>query len=127
MDAAHAGHVRSWQPSDRTAHTDGMDTSTIFTKTAKGAGAAAGKAKALTRDQRALLNEIDGRSSLAMLAQRLAIPEPRLQEWLAPLVAAGYIHAFVAAADELDAGLDPAQLPVLEDAMGAATIFAVAR
>jgi hypothetical protein len=101
-----------------------MDTNTIFTKTAKGAGAAAGKSKALTRDERTLLHAIDGQSSVGMLAQQLGLSEARLQERLAPLVAADYIRAFVALDDALDSELDPAQLPVLEDAMGAATIFA---
>lgn len=102
-----------------------MDNDTIFTKTAKGSQKAAGKSKALSRDERTLLQAIDGRSTLQALAERLALPDALLRERLAELAAADYIRRF-ASPDE-DEDLDFTRLPGADDPLTAMTMGAFLR
>jgi hypothetical protein len=71
-----------------------MDSKTIFTKTAKGLGEVSGKTKALSRDLRNILKEIDGKSPLAELVDKVGSPEPKVRDALNKLMAENYIREF---------------------------------
>lgn len=71
-----------------------MDNYTIFTKTAKGLGETLGKTKNLSREQRKILKEIDGKASLGDLIQQIGMDEPKLQAAIAKLLADDYIREF---------------------------------
>ena len=69
-----------------------MDSSTIFTKTAKGLKESVGKTSVLSGEFRKILKEIDGKTSLADLPEKLGkVPEAKLQEILTKLLAGDYI------------------------------------
>jgi hypothetical protein len=86
-----------------------MNEKTIYTKTAKGLSEASGRARALPRDLRDILKEIDGTSSVEDLTDVLGMPADKLREALAKLAVEEYIHEFVppsvAEEDEFDLGL----------------------
>jgi hypothetical protein len=80
---------------------------TIFTKTAKGVSESSGKARALPRELRDILKEVDGTSSVEDLASVLGMPGDKLEASLRKLAAEDYIHEFVPPAlvdDEFDLG-----------------------
>ena len=85
-----------------------MDNNTIFTKTAKGLGEAVGKTKALPRDLRNVLKEIDGKASVDELQDKLDnMSEAKLEDALAKLAGGDYIREFgsravIADDDDLD-------------------------
>ena len=105
-----------------------MDNKTIFTKTTKGLGEALGKTKALSRDFRNILKEIDGKASVEQLQSKLDyMAEAKLQDALAILAGGDYIREFasqeVAVDDELDFTLDASP----DDALTALTMGAFLR
>ncbi len=70
-----------------------MDRNTIFSKTAKGLSEASGKTSLLPRDQRNVLKEVDGRTSVGQLQQKLEkIPEPKLIEMLTKFESDGFVR-----------------------------------
>lgn len=71
-----------------------MDNFTIFTKTAKGLGEALGKTKNLSREQRKILKEIDGKASMGDLLAQLGMGEIKLQVAIGKLLAEDYIREF---------------------------------
>ncbi|QAU32990.1 hypothetical protein [Janthinobacterium sp. 17J80-10] len=71
-----------------------MDNYTIFTKTAKGLGETLGKTKNLSREQRKILKEIDGKASLGDVIAQIGTDEPKLQAAIAKLLADDYIREF---------------------------------
>lgn len=85
-----------------------MDNRTIFTKTAKGLGEAVGKTRALPRDFRNILKEIDGKASVEELQGKLgsSVSEARLQDALTTLLNGDYIREFASPAVVADVDLD---------------------
>ncbi len=75
-----------------------MDNNTIFTKTAKGLGETLGKTKNLSRDNRKILKEIDGKAALADVQDKLGMDPTKLQIALTKLLADDYIREFGSAA-----------------------------
>lgn len=71
-----------------------MDNYTIFTKTAKGLGETLGKTKNLSREQRKILKEIDGKASLGDLVVQIGMDEAKLQAAIGKLLAEDYIREF---------------------------------
>jgi len=71
-----------------------MDNYTIFTKTAKGLGETLGKTKNLSREQRKILKEIDGKASLGDLQVQIGMDEAKLQAAIGKLLAEDYIREF---------------------------------
>ena len=72
-----------------------MDSKIVFTKTAKGLMEAAGKTRAVSRALRALLNEIDGKLTLAELkARSRSMSQTKLDELLQTLVDGDFIREF---------------------------------
>src|SRR3972149_5707630 len=70
-----------------------MDRNTILSKTPKGLGEASGKTSRLPRDERNVLKEVDGRTSVGQLQQKLEkIPEPKLLEMLAKFESDGFVR-----------------------------------
>ena len=84
-----------------------MDNKTIFTKTAKGLGEAVGKTKALSRDFRNILKEIDGKASVEELQGKLSnVSEAKFQDALTALVNGDYIREFASPTAAVDVDLD---------------------
>jgi hypothetical protein len=110
-----------------------MDNYTIFTKTAKGLGEAAGKTSALPRDFRKVLKEIDGKSTVGQLSGRLSMySEVKLYRSLARLLNEDYIREFASAAKEPEVDVDlPLDLKKIadrqQDALTALTMGAFLR
>ncbi|CAN5501966.1 hypothetical protein BH11PSE11_BH11PSE11_13790 [soil metagenome] len=74
----------------------GMDSSTIFTKTAKGLKEAVGKTTVLSSDYRKILKEIDGTTSFGQLPGKLGnLPESKLRAALEKMLDGDYIREFV--------------------------------
>jgi hypothetical protein len=71
-----------------------MDSKTIFTKTAKGLGEASGKTKALSRDLRNILKEVNGTSRFEELVDKIGSTEAKLREAFNKLMAENYIREF---------------------------------
>jgi hypothetical protein len=71
-----------------------MDNYTIFTKTAKGLGEALGKTKNLSREQRKILKEIDGKASFEDLVEQIGMDESKLEAVVNKLLADDYIREF---------------------------------
>lgn len=72
-----------------------MNKKTIYTKTAKGLGEANGKTKALSRDLRNILKEIDGKTTLEELLNNIGnVPEDKLQSILTQLETGDFIREF---------------------------------
>lgn len=72
-----------------------MDNKTIFTKTAKGVGEAVGKTRALSRDLRVVLKEVDGIASFEELLDKISsLTEAKLHEALHKLSTEDYIREF---------------------------------
>ena len=70
-----------------------MANRTIYSKTAKGLREASGKTKSLSRDLRALLGAIDGKSSLQELLDKLDVyPEEWLEDAIATLIENGFVR-----------------------------------
>ena len=79
-----------------------MDRHTIVTKTAAGLLEATGKTSALSHDVRIVLREIDGRSTIGWIADRLGgVPVPKLIEVLDKLQRAGFVRSFAAAPETI--------------------------
>ena len=74
-----------------------MEKTTIFSKSAKGLREAIGKTRILSRSQRNLLKEVDGKASFGELIGRLSREwsESDLQQGLESLVNEGFIHPVV--------------------------------
>ncbi|OGB27483.1 MAG: hypothetical protein A3I66_06255 [Burkholderiales bacterium RIFCSPLOWO2_02_FULL_57_36] len=80
-----------------------MDNKIVFTKTAKGVGEAVGKTRALSRDLRAVLKEVDGKASLDELLDKIgSLSEAKLRAALSKLSADDYIREFAAPTLEAD-------------------------
>jgi hypothetical protein len=80
-----------------------MDNKTIFTKTAKGVGEAVGKTRALSRDLRIVLKEVDGKTSFEKLLDKISgLSEAKLHAALNKLSTEDYIREFVAPTFEDD-------------------------
>lgn len=72
-----------------------MDNYTIFTKTAKGLSEALGKTKALSRESRKILKEVDGKVSLAEIIDKLDdIAEAKIQVAMAKMLADDFVREF---------------------------------
>ncbi len=106
-----------------------MDNKTIFTKTTKGVGEARGKTKTLSRDFRNILNEIDGKSSIQELADKLGLPDTRLHDALTELANADYIREFASptVTEEVDLDLDFTSSVKQQDPLTVLTIGAFQR
>ena len=79
-----------------------MDSTTVFTKSAKGLMEATGKTSALSRDLRALLKEIDGKATVAEVQSRFGrLSEAKLQEALDTLTKDDFIREFVPTASSV--------------------------
>ncbi len=80
-----------------------MDNKTIFTKTAKGVGEAVGKTRALSRDLRSVLKEVDGKASLQELFENISgLSEAKIRDALNKLSSGDYIREFIAPTLESD-------------------------
>lgn len=105
-----------------------MDNRTIFTKTAKGLGESIGKTKALSRDARKVIIEVNGVASFEDLYTKLGnFSEEKLTDMLAKLKADDYIREFNRPPVT---GEDETQRPVtakLDDALTALTMGAFLR
>src|SRR5512140_835000 len=87
-----------------------MDRNTVFTKTAKGLMEATGKTSALSRDLRAILNEIDGKATVEEVQANYGkLPEAKLQEALRIRARDDFIREFVQSAPQ--AARSPAASP----------------
>lgn len=75
-----------------------MDNNTIFTKTGKGLGEILGKTRALSREHRKILQEVDGKARVADLLERFDLSEAKLQIALAKLLVDDFIREFGSAA-----------------------------
>ena len=75
-----------------------MHPQTIFTKTAKGVLEIKNKTVKLPRDLGLVFLSVDGKSTLAELAQKSGMPENKLGEALDKLIAGGYIKVFLTSA-----------------------------
>src|SRR6185312_12040731 len=71
-----------------------MDSTTIFTKTAKGLGETVGKTKALSRGLRKVLKEVDGQATFADVQTRLDMADDKLEKALSELLSGDYIREF---------------------------------
>ena len=79
-----------------------MDQRTIFTKTAKGLLEASGKTRVLSRDLRNILKEVDGKTTIEQIVQKLEkMPEAKLIEALTKLDGEGFVREFVTAAQTI--------------------------
>ncbi|MDO8701374.1 MAG: hypothetical protein Q7J77_03005 [Undibacterium sp.] len=105
-----------------------MDNRTIFTKTAKGLGESIGKTKALSRDARKVIIEINGVAAFNDLLAKLDhFSEEKLTAILAKLKADDYVREFN---PPPITGDDESRLPVeakLDDALTALTMGAFLR
>src|SRR5215831_2455244 len=73
-----------------------MHPQTVFAKTAKGVLEIKNKTIKLPREVGLVFLSIDGKSTVADLAQKSGLPAPKLDEALDKLVADGYIKVFAA-------------------------------
>ena len=79
-----------------------MDRRTVFTKTAKGMLEATGKTSTLSRDLRNILKEVDGKTTIEQIVQKLEkMPEAKLIEALTKLDGEGFVREFVTAAQTI--------------------------
>ena len=80
------------------------------TKTAKGLMEARGKTSTLSREFRNILKEVDGKTTVGVLQQKIAkLPEPKLIEVLSKLEKDGYVREFAQARQTVG---PPSQSPV---------------
>jgi DNA-binding MarR family transcriptional regulator len=73
-----------------------MHPQTVFAKTAKGVLEIKNKTIKLPREVGLVFLSVDGKSTVADLAQKSGLPTPKLDEALDKLVADGYIKIFAA-------------------------------
>src|SRR5215831_681125 len=73
-----------------------MHPQTVFAKTAKGVLEIKNKTIKLPREVGLVFLSVDGKSTVADLAQKSGLPAPRLDEALDKLVSDGYIKIFAA-------------------------------
>ncbi len=87
-----------------------MDRHTIVTKTAKGVLELSGRTSDLPRDLRDVLKEVDGKSTVGRLAEKLGVVAgTKLIEVLDRLQREGYVRSFATAPQTLS---PPSQSPV---------------
>src|SRR5262245_10329572 len=84
-----------------------MHPQTVFAKTAKGVLEIKNKTIKLPRELGVVFLSVDGKSTVADLAQKSGLPDPKLQEALDKLVADGYIKIFSAPAGAAPAPAAP--------------------
>src|SRR5215470_15647699 len=78
-----------------------MNRRSILTKTGKGLMEATGKTSNLSRDQRNILKEIDGKVSVSELAEKFSrMDESKLIESLSSMEREGYVREFVGKQDD---------------------------
>jgi len=78
-----------------------MNRRSILTKTGKGLMEATGKTSNLSRDQRNILKEIDGKVSVSELSDKFEkMGEPRLLEALSSMEREGYLREFIGKQEE---------------------------
>jgi len=87
---------------------DSMDSNSVFSKTAKGLLEATGKTRALPRDMRALLKEIDGQVTAGEARARIGkYPDAKLLEVLKVLVKGNFVREVEAATNDAESSPPP--------------------
>lgn len=90
-----------------------MDRRTVLTKTAKGLMEVTGKTSLLSREQRNVLSQVDGKATVGDIHQRLdKFSEHKLLDMLAKLSRDGFAREFVSAPTSIS---PPSQVPIVHE------------